>query len=140
MQKKIDDKGVVKRLKEMGKNYSIGEVLEGIDWNESYENWTEEVRYLLFRYDEHLAQESGERLNEGQWNKIWAQDPSKSIEHITPRSSGFEYVHDIGNLTMLPPGVNHAAARNGFILAGLAVELTGLVIVVRMHIAPSDRA
>ena len=108
MQKKIDDKGVVKRLKEMGKNYSIGEVLEGIDWNESYENWTEEVRYLLFRYDEHLAQESGERLNEGQWNKIWAQDPSKSIEHITPRSSGFEYVHDIGNLTMLPPGVNSA--------------------------------
>jgi len=43
-------------------------------------------------------------------------------------------------LAMLPPGVNHAAARNGFILAGLAVELTGLVIVVRMHIAPSDRA
>jgi hypothetical protein len=30
----------------------------------------------------------------------------KSIEHITPQSSEEKYIHNLGNLTMLPPGVN----------------------------------
>jgi len=46
------------------------------------------VRYLLYRYDEFLAQKAGQKLNESQWNKVWADEPSKSIEHIKPQSSG----------------------------------------------------
>jgi hypothetical protein len=38
-------------------------------------------------------------------------------------------------LTMLPGG----GARSAFVLAGMAVELTGLVIAVRTHMAPGDR-
>ncbi len=38
--------------------------------------------------------------------KIWIDDPSKSIEHIQPQSSEHYYVHHLGNLCMLPPGVN----------------------------------
>ena len=38
-------------------------------------------------------------------------------------------------LAMLPGG----AARSGFVLAGMGVELTGLVIAVRTHMAPGDR-
>jgi hypothetical protein len=33
---------------------------------------------------------------------LQADDPSKSIEHITPQSSGKDYIHRLGNLTMLP--------------------------------------
>jgi hypothetical protein len=107
IEEKPDDKEIYRALTHLGEGYSINAVLnEMIDWTQCYEGWTEEIRYLLFRYDEFLAREAGERLNEGQWNKIWAQDPSKSIEHITPQSSEFEYIHHLGNLTMLPPGVN----------------------------------
>lgn len=60
----------------------------------------------MFRYDEYLARKAGEKINTGQWNKIWEVDPSRSIEHIMPQSAEEDYVHHLGNLTMLPPGVN----------------------------------
>jgi hypothetical protein len=94
------------RLKDIGSGYSITEVLEEIEWDESYDGWAEELRYLLFRYDEYLAAEAGEKINATQWQKIWEVDPSKSIEHVQPQSSERSYVHHLGNLTMLPPGVN----------------------------------
>ena len=66
-----------------------------------------------FRYEEALAESKGQKLNESQWNKIWQDEPSKSIEHIRPQSFGSDdpktsgvFVHRLGNLTMLPPGVN----------------------------------
>ena len=93
-------------IKSLGDGYSIDEVLVGIDWTECYEGWTEELRYLLFRYDEHLARKAGEKINSSQWNKIWEVDPSRSIEHIKPQSSEASYIHHLGNLTMLPPSVN----------------------------------
>lgn len=75
-------------------------------WDKCYDGWTDELRYLLFRYDEFLAEQSGEKINEMQWEKIWSVDPSKSIEHIMPQSKKPKYVHHLGNLTMLPPSVN----------------------------------
>jgi len=94
-------------IKRLGDGFNISEVLNHKDfWDESYNGWTEELRYLLFRYDEHLAREAGEQINTAQWTKIWAMDPSKSIEHIMPQSAERSYVHHLGNLTMLPPGVN----------------------------------
>jgi hypothetical protein len=103
---KLEPKAISAALKDLGEGYSIEEIQEYIDWTECYEGWTEELRYLLFRYDEYLAKKAGEKINTGQWNKIWEVDPSKSIEHIMPQSSEGDYVHYLGNLTMLPPGVN----------------------------------
>jgi hypothetical protein len=37
---------------------------------------------------------------------VWAEEPAKSIEHIKPQSSKVSYMHHLGNLMMLPPGVN----------------------------------
>jgi hypothetical protein len=93
-------------IKRLGEGYSIDNALKVVNWAESYEGWTEELRYLLFRYDEFLARKAGEVLNATQWNKIWGTDPSKSIEHIQPQSSELRYIHHVGNLTMLPPGIN----------------------------------
>ena len=94
-------------LADLGDGFDIEDVIDRDGyWDNCYENWSEELRYLLFRYDEHLAREAGEELNAMQWAKIWAADPSKSIEHIVPQSSGKSYVHHLGNLTMLPPNVN----------------------------------
>ncbi|WP_459593559.1 DUF262 domain-containing protein [Bradyrhizobium diazoefficiens] len=90
-----------------GEDFSIDNVLSKVeDYTDMYDGWTEELRYLLFRYDEYLAAQAGELLNEFQWSKIWAAEPSKSIEHIKPQSSNDANIHHLGNLTMLPPGVN----------------------------------
>ena len=39
--------------------------------------------------------------------KIWEEDPDKSIEHIIPQSKASDDVkHSLGNLMLLPPDVN----------------------------------
>jgi hypothetical protein len=104
--RKLDPEAIAGALTELGNGYSIEEVMQDIDWSQCYEGWTEELRYLMFRYDEYLAKKAGEKINIGQWNKIWEVDPSKSIEHIMPQSLAEDYIHSWGNLTMLPPGIN----------------------------------
>jgi hypothetical protein len=89
-----------------GGDHHIDKVLANADWTECYPGWAEPLRYLLYRYEEHISRKHGEKINVGEWKKIWQQDPSKSIEHITPQSSNRSYIHHLGNLTMLPPGVN----------------------------------
>ncbi len=91
----------------LGKDWEMDKVIAGPDyWSNCYEGWAEELRYLLFRYDEHLAAAAGAPLNATEWNKIWTDDAARSIEHIQPQSSDVDYVHHLGNLTMLPPKVN----------------------------------
>ncbi|MEN3792145.1 DUF262 domain-containing HNH endonuclease family protein [Fulvimarina sp. MAC3] len=103
----LSAKEVEDRLRELGDGWSINEVILGPDyWSDCYNQWTEELRYILFRYDEHLADEAGTPFDTTQWNKIWAEEASRSIEHIQPQSSQVSYVHHLGNLTMLPPRVN----------------------------------
>lgn len=98
---------ILSDLKALGQDYEIDDLLDDEDyWANCYEGWTEELRYLLFRYDEHLAKQAGETINASQWNKIWTVEPSKSIEHIVPQSAEPEFKHHLGNLILLPPGVN----------------------------------
>ena len=97
----------MERLSALGKEYPVSQVIdEWFDPSDSYGRWTEELRYLFYRYEEYLARKAGQKLNESQWNRIWAEEPAKSIEHIKPQSSGVRYMHHLGNLMMLPPGVN----------------------------------
>ncbi|MCE1010337.1 HNH endonuclease family protein [Pseudomonas monteilii] len=102
----LDKDQILSGLEKLSKGYSIDEVLNNIDWVSSYEGWQNQLRYVLNRYDEHLAKLAGQKLNESQWGKIWEQDAANSIEHIAPQSSGVEWMHHLGNLTMLPPGTN----------------------------------
>ena len=104
--KQLTAKAIFKGLIELGDGYSIDEVIHEKTWDNWYQDWSEGVRYLLFRYEEHLAHQAGVKLNESQWARIWVVDPAQSIEHIAPQSSGKAYVHHLGNLTMLPPKVN----------------------------------
>lgn len=85
---------------------SLPDAIDGLRATDVYPGRAEVVRYFMYRYEEHLAQKAGQKLNESQWNRIWADEPAKSIEHIKPQSSRVSYVHNIGNLTMLPPGTN----------------------------------
>lgn len=106
LSRKMTSTEISKAIAGLGEDFDIDEIIDEGDWSECYVGWGEELRYVLFRYDEHLAAEAGEQINATQWNKIWAMDASKSIEHIVPQSSDKRYMHHLGNLTMLPPGVN----------------------------------
>ena len=78
-----------------------------------YEGWEDELRYLMYRHEEHLAKEKKQKFNNEQWNRIWEKSAAESIEHIYPQSKGSAertsdgvFVHRLGNLTLLPPGLN----------------------------------
>jgi hypothetical protein len=104
---------IMKRLSELGNDYPIAKVIdEWYNLTNVYEGWTEELRYFFYRYDEYLARKAGHNLNENQWNKIWEVEPSRSVEHIKPQSSRVSYIHHLGNLMMLPPGVNSRLKGN----------------------------
>ena len=106
LREEMSAEAILTGIGQLGSDYTIDDVLDETSWNNWYEGYTEEVRYVLFRYEEHLARDAGMRINESQWAKVWAADPARSIEHIMPQSSGKRYVHGLGNLTMLPPGMN----------------------------------
>ncbi|WP_322920046.1 DUF262 domain-containing protein [Agrobacterium tumefaciens] len=98
---------ILEDLRVIGADYKIEKIITGPEyWDNCYEGWTEELRYLLYRYDEHLAKLAGQPLSFLQWNKIWLEEPSRSIEHITPQSYATTYTHELGNLAMLPPRIN----------------------------------
>jgi hypothetical protein len=112
---KLKPETIIEELRKLGsgEEFAISSVVKELYNKDSYKDWSEEVRYFLYRYEEHLAQKAGQKINEGMWNRIWEVDPSKSIEHIFPQSRGSDspttnglYVHRLGNLVMLPPGVN----------------------------------
>jgi Protein of unknown function (DUF1524) len=85
------------------REHSIDWAVENIRKTNCYDGWEEELRYLMYRYEEDHAH--GDITNE-QWERIWEQSAAHSIEHIQPQSSGAAYVHYLGNLMLLTPGLN----------------------------------
>ena len=111
-----DDIG--RKIKDFSKaeELSIESAIRQIANQNCYSGWEAELRYLLFRYEEHLAEQQGLNLSNKQWNLIWQESPANSIEHILPQSKGNNepleggqegvYVHRLGNLLILPLGEN----------------------------------
>jgi len=66
---KLDADRISKDINAIGSSYRIKDILE--DWDENaYEGWQKNLRYLLFKYDEYLAKESSEQINEMTWTKM----------------------------------------------------------------------
>jgi Protein of unknown function DUF262/Protein of unknown function (DUF1524) len=104
--KKIASEEVEARLLKIGsddREHSIEWAVENIKHTNCYEGWEEELRYLMYRYEEDKA---GASFTNEQWHRIWEQSASHSIEHIKPQESGAAFVHYLGNLMLLPPGLN----------------------------------
>ena len=97
---------IMSELESIGSNYPIGEAIDALRHVDCYNEWQNELRYFLGKYEEYLSKESGQIFSNEQWSRIWEANASESIEHILPQSSGQKYVHWIGNLTVLPPRLN----------------------------------
>ena len=94
-------------IERIGEDFPISEAVEELRGSNCYDSWQDELRYFMFRYEEHLAHEAGQRFKNEQWERIWEASASKSIEHIIPQRTADEDIkHLIGNLMMLPPGLN----------------------------------
>lgn len=103
---------------------AISKIL-GENWYGSYDN---DVKYLLYRYEEYLCEKNHESITTDLWEKIWSESPAKTIEHIHPQTYTDTWkgkigtnqeeiettVHTIGNLVLLPPGINSSAGQKSF--------------------------
>ena len=108
--KKLSAEEIISELSRIGDRYPISEedVTRELGRVNAYGERLslEELRYFLHRYEEYLATGTGQNFSNEHWNHIFATSPANSIEHITPRSTDKEYIHWLGNLTILPPKLN----------------------------------
>lgn len=95
----------------LGADWDIDSVIKKHGWSQCYDGWGEELRYILFRYEEYLASARGVTLTSALWNSIWLEEPARSIEHISPQSEATTYKNQLGNLILLPPGVNSSLSN-----------------------------
>ena len=121
---------ISKKIRRLSANYDFDidvahDLLYQVD---CYNKWEQELRYLLCRYEEHLAKERGQTFSNEQWNRIWQESPSSSIEHILPQSNYSHYVHWLGNLLILPPHLNSKLGDKSPKLKADDYQRTGLLI------------
>ena len=94
-------------IRKIGERVPIADAVEALRGDNCYEGWREELRYFMFRYEEHLALEKGQTFDNKQWERIWEANSSDTIEHIFPQSvADDEIKHTLGNLMLLPPSAN----------------------------------
>jgi hypothetical protein len=127
---------IVSELRSIGKAYPIKDAINGLKGADWYNRREEDLRYLLYRYEESLAAAAGtawkpatndqEKAKEEEiWVRIWEATPATTIEHIYPQQPGDgwhslgrdeynRYVNCLGNLILLPPGLNSMALNKTF--------------------------
>lgn len=124
-------------IRAIGNDFPIAQAVEQLKDANCYEEWQTDLRYFLFRYEEHLAREGGAKFENAHWLHIWSVTPSRSIEHVYPQSKGEAqqtesgiFVHRLGNLILLPPDVNSglrdkdpADKAEAYLRTGLQVAL-----------------
>ena len=105
--KKLPVDAIDKALVEIGKEFPIEDAVDLLRNADCYDGWETELRYFMFRYEEHLAREQKLNFSNEQWKKIWMVSPSDSIEHIWAKSKAPDKSrHRLGNLVLLPPKLN----------------------------------
>ena len=121
---------------EIGRPFTIQDAVNELRVANCYEGWETELRYLMFRYEEHLARKQKLNFSNEQWEKIWMVSPADSIEHIWPKSKAAEkHRHRLGNLVLLPPKLNstlqddnpkdkvEAYRKTGLLIAGEVADI-----------------
>ena len=118
------------KIYQLGEDYSADKAAEQLKQQDCYDNWTDELRYFLRRYEEYLCNEQGCTISEDTWKAIWNSSSSKTIEHICPQrfetqaswnkklGTKKDYIQKqinrIGNLVLLPSSINSKIGNKSF--------------------------
>lgn len=114
---------------EIGQEFTIEKAVEALRKADCYEGWESELRYFMFRYEEHLAKKQKLNFSNEQWEKIWMVSPAESIEHIWAKSKAPDKCrHRLGNLVLLPPNLNSKLQNDSPTQKVAAYRKTGLLI------------
>ena len=112
----------------IGSKFPINEAIQILRETNCYDGWQDELRYMMYRYEEYLTEEKGNNFDNEHWIKIWMESASRSIEHILAQSSAPEDIrHNLGNLMMLPPRLNSKLRDKPFKDKRAAYKDTGLL-------------
>ena len=107
IKRKLSADAIDKALVEIGEDFPIEDAVDSLRDTDCYNGWEEELRYFLFRYEEHLSRKQKLNFSNEQWEKIWLVSPSESIEHIWAKSNAPDNARNrLGNLVLLPPKLN----------------------------------
>jgi len=121
-------KEILKKLASLGEEYPANEVAKTLKDTNCYEGWEDELIYFLYRYEEHLTHKYSGSISDEVWTQVWNSSPNKTIEHIHPQNINEhwrgkigvkkDYVEKqaqrLGNLVILPTGVNSSASNKPF--------------------------
>ena len=105
---------VLEELSKIGESFPIEAALKELSNGDCYTYWQEDLRYFMYKYEEYLAADAGQNFSNAQWDRIWESGAANSIEHIRPQNWWMKKtkqpeltkMHTLGNLMMLPPGLN----------------------------------
>jgi hypothetical protein len=142
-------KEAIKQLRSLSDGeYAIGEAVKNLQMADCYHDWEEELRYFMFRYEEHLAEGANQAFKNEQWERIWEASPSQSIEHVYPQSptpggawkgalgrgrgQKEAHVNRLGNLVLLPPGMNSKVGNREFSFKKTKYRDTGLLLLIEV--------
>lgn len=104
---RLDSDAIKCGLEKIGGDFPIRIAVEKLRNRDCYKGWETELRYLMSKYEEHLAEQAHNIYSNQVWLRIWEQSTAKSIEHIMPRSKAtITHKNRLGNLVLLEPGLN----------------------------------
>jgi len=107
IKEKLPVDAIDKDLVEIGEDFPIEDAVGFLRDTDCYDGWEAELRYFMFRYEEHLSRKQKLNFSNEQWKKIWMHSPIESIEHIWAKSNAPDNSRNrLGNLVLLPPKLN----------------------------------
>jgi hypothetical protein len=125
----LSTKSIAQGIGDIGEEFTIEGAVDALRNDNCYEGWETELRYFMFRYEEHLARQQHLNFSNEQWEKIWMVSPAESIEHIWAKSKAPDkYKHRLGNLVLLPPKLNSKLQDDSPKDKVVAYRKTGLLI------------
>lgn len=99
---------ISQEIRKIGANYTFNIEDEDLYDIDRYTGWRDELRYLLYRYEEYLAKKHKKPLSNERRKSI----RKFSIEHILPKSEDSRLIHALGNFILLPRGLNSGLSNN----------------------------
>lgn len=137
-----DKNDIIAAIEDIGGDYPVEAAILGIKGKDCYNGWENDLRYLLFRYEECLCSEKKRHVSEVMWEQIWSKSAIASIEHIHPQTRSYgwkgklckggatlgKHIHRLGNLTLLPPYENSKLLNKSFSEKRKIYETSGLRI------------